>query len=138
MLGILWIFIFYGLALATLIFVPIFAVQAIKSLRSDEPERKRTATIAFAFSVLSLAPMLLYFGRMYLWQAYLYRSAASVPYQPSWVGVNVSFVTIPRPHRCRLSLQSSREIHLPRREYCHGGERGKQKERGIEFLLHAE
>ena len=63
--GIFWIFIFYGLALATLIFAPIFAVQAIKSLRSDDPERKRTAAIALALSVLSLAPMLLYFGRMY-------------------------------------------------------------------------
>ncbi|MCG7297289.1 hypothetical protein MHJ86_10565 [Corynebacterium afermentans] len=63
--GIFWIFIFYGLALATLIFVPIFAVQAIRSLRSDDPERRRTAAIALALSVLSLAPMLLYFWRMY-------------------------------------------------------------------------
>ena len=30
MLGIFWIFILFGLALATLIFVPIFAGQAIK------------------------------------------------------------------------------------------------------------
>lgn len=64
MLGILWIF-FFGLALATLIFVPIFAGQAIRSLRSAGPERKRTAAIALALSVLSLAPMLVYFGRMY-------------------------------------------------------------------------
>lgn len=63
--GIFWIFIFYGLALATLIFVPIFAGQAISSLRSDDPARKRTAVIALALSVLSLAPMLLYLGRMY-------------------------------------------------------------------------
>lgn len=63
--GILWIFIFFGLALATLIFVPIFAVQAIRSLRSADPARKRTAAIALAFSVLSLVPMLLYLGRMY-------------------------------------------------------------------------
>ena len=63
--GILWILIFYGLALATLIFVPIFAGQAIRSLRSDDPARKRPAGIALALSVLSQAPMLLYFGRMY-------------------------------------------------------------------------
>ena len=63
--GIFWIFIFYGLALATLILAPIFAVQAIKSLRSGDPKRKRTGAIALALSVLSLAPMLLYFGRMY-------------------------------------------------------------------------
>lgn len=63
--GILWIFIFYGLALATLIFAPIFAGQAIRSLRSDDPKRKRTGAIALALSVLSLAPMLSYFGRMY-------------------------------------------------------------------------
>ena len=63
--GILWIFIFYGLALATLIFAPIFAGQAIRSFRSDDPARKRTAAIALAFSVLSLVPMLLYLGRMY-------------------------------------------------------------------------
>ncbi|MGV0373017.1 hypothetical protein ACUY2A_06460 [Corynebacterium pilbarense] len=63
--GIFWIFIFYGLALATLIFVPIFAGQAIRSLRSDDPERKRAAGIALVLSVLSLAPMLLYLGRMY-------------------------------------------------------------------------
>ena len=63
--GIIWIFIFYGLVLATLIFVPIFAGKAIKSLRSDDPARKRTAAIALSLSVLSLAPMLLYFGRMY-------------------------------------------------------------------------
>lgn len=63
--GIVWIFIFFGLALATLIFVPIFAGQAIRSLRSADPKRKRTGAIALALSVLSLAPMLLYFGRMY-------------------------------------------------------------------------
>lgn len=63
--GIIWIFIFYGLALATLIFAPIFAGQAIRSLRSDDPARKRTAGIALVLSVLSLAPMLLYLGRMY-------------------------------------------------------------------------
>ena len=63
--GIFWIFIFYGLALATLIFAPIFAVQAIKSLGSDDPKRKRTGAIALALSVLSLAAMLSYFGRMY-------------------------------------------------------------------------
>ena len=63
--GIIWIFIFYGLALVTLIFVPIFAGQAIRSLRSADPKRKRTGAIALALSVLSLAPMLLYFGRMY-------------------------------------------------------------------------
>lgn len=63
--GIFWIFIFYGLALATLIFVPIFAGQAIRSLRSDDPERKRTAAVALALSVLSLTPMLVYFWRMY-------------------------------------------------------------------------
>lgn len=65
MLGIFWILIFFGLALATLIFVPIFAGQAIKSLRSDDSARKRTAAIAAALSVLSLAPMVLYFGRMF-------------------------------------------------------------------------
>ena len=63
--GIIWIFIFYGLALATFIFAPIFAGQAIRSLRSADPKRKRTGAIALALSVLSLAPMLLYFGRMY-------------------------------------------------------------------------
>lgn len=63
--GIIWIFIFYGLALATFIFAPIFAGQAIRSLRSADPERKRTAGIALVLSVLSLAPMLLYLGRMY-------------------------------------------------------------------------
>lgn len=63
--GIFWIFIFYGLALATLIFAPIFAGQAVKSLRSGDPEHKRTAAIALALSVLALVPMLLYFGRMY-------------------------------------------------------------------------
>lgn len=63
--GIFWIFIFYGLALATLIFAPIFAGQAIRSLRSADPARKRTAAIALALSVLSIAPMLVYFGRMY-------------------------------------------------------------------------
>lgn len=63
--GIIWIFIFYGLALATFIFAPIFAGQAIRSLRSADPERKRTAAIALALSVLSLAPMLLYFRPVY-------------------------------------------------------------------------
>ncbi|MCZ9291715.1 hypothetical protein [Corynebacterium lehmanniae] len=64
--GILWILIFYGLALATLIFVPVFAGQAIRSLRSDDPARKGPAGIALALSVLSLALMLLYFGHMFL------------------------------------------------------------------------
>lgn len=63
--GILWIFIFYGLALATVIFVPIFAVQAIRSLRSGDPACIRTVAIALSLSVLSLAPMLLYLGRLY-------------------------------------------------------------------------
>ena len=63
--GILWILIFYGLALATLIFVPIFAGQAIRSLRSDDPARKRTAAIALSLSVLSLAPPILHFSRMF-------------------------------------------------------------------------
>ncbi|WJY97320.1 hypothetical protein [Corynebacterium fournieri] len=63
--GILWILIFYGLALATLILVPIFAGQAIRSLRSDDPERKRTAAIALSLSVLSLAPPILHFSRMF-------------------------------------------------------------------------
>ena len=46
-------------------FRPHFSIQAIKSLRSDDPTRKRTATIAPALPVLSLAPVVLYFGRMF-------------------------------------------------------------------------
>ncbi|MDC7108023.1 hypothetical protein [Corynebacterium afermentans] len=63
--GIIWIFIVYGLALVTLISVPIFAGQAIKSLRSDDPARKRHAAIALSLSVLSLAPPILHFSRMF-------------------------------------------------------------------------
>ena len=54
-----------GLALATLIFVPIFAGQAIRSFRSDDPARKRTAAIALSLSVLALAPPILHFSRMF-------------------------------------------------------------------------
>lgn len=63
--GIIWIFIFYGLALATFIFAPIFAGQAIRSLRSADPKRKRTAAIALSLSVLSLAPPILHVSRMF-------------------------------------------------------------------------
>ncbi|OHO52382.1 hypothetical protein FQN05_12950 [Corynebacterium aurimucosum] len=66
MFGFLGIFTFIGLCIATPFLATLFAFIAIASLDSDVPERKRNARIALVLAILSIVPIVVYFGPKYM------------------------------------------------------------------------
>lgn len=65
--GFLGIFIFIGLCLVTPVLAPLFALLAFKSLSSDEPpSRRKTAILALVLAVLSIVPIVVYFGPKFM------------------------------------------------------------------------
>ncbi len=64
--GFFGIFAFIGLCIATPFLATLFAFIAISSLDSDVPERKRNARIALVMAILSIVPIVVYFGPKYM------------------------------------------------------------------------
>ena len=64
--GFFGIFAFIGLCIATPFLATLFAFLALASLDSDVPERKRNARIALVLAILSIVPIVVYFGPKYM------------------------------------------------------------------------
>ncbi|MCG7259729.1 hypothetical protein [Corynebacterium hesseae] len=65
--GFFGIFAFIGLCFATPVLAPLFAFLGFKSLSSDEPSsRRRTAFFALVLAILSIVPIVVYFGPKFM------------------------------------------------------------------------
>lgn len=67
LIGSFGIFTFIGLCFATPVLASLFAFLAFKSLSSDgPPSRRRTAVFALVLVILSIVPIIVYFGPKFM------------------------------------------------------------------------